>query len=87
MSEKVDIRSIVNKRGETIEVGFIVTVVEQEWRYGTGEVMAIRGRLGGPHFALVLWEDPRPGEARTGWFGCDELTNINLAARDRTMYG
>jgi hypothetical protein len=77
------IKSVQNSRNEKIEVGFIVTVIEEEHVYGTGEVRKIVGRLGGIHFAAVEWEDGRDRE----WLLVDELTNINLNQRDRTLYG
>jgi hypothetical protein len=76
--------SVTNTRGETIEVGFVVTVLEEEHVYGTGEVTEIRGALGRPHFAKVSWED---SEVEWSFLHVDELTNINLAARDRAING
>lgn len=80
------IHSVTNSRGETIEVGYIVTVLEEEHFYGTGQVTEIKGALGRPHFARVLWESP---ESVYEWsfLHVDELTNINLAARDRSLHG
>jgi hypothetical protein len=77
------IKSVQNRRNETIEVGFIITVIEQEHVYGTGQVRKIVGEAGGIHFAAVEWEDGRDRE----WLTVDELTNINLNQRDRTLYG
>src|SRR5688500_16682422 len=67
------IHSVVNARGEKIEVGFIVTVIEEEHVYGTGEIKAIRGEPGRPHFARVLWEDPAPGGYEWSYLHVDEL--------------
>jgi hypothetical protein len=77
------IKAVQNRRNETIEVGFIITVIEQEHVYGTGQVRKIVGEAGGIHFAAVEWEDGRDRE----WLLVDELTNINLNQRDRTLYG
>ncbi len=77
------IKAVQNCRDETIEVGFIVTVIEEEHVYGTGQVRRIIGEAGGIHFAAVEWEDGRDRE----WLLVDELTNINLNQRDRTLYG
>jgi hypothetical protein len=77
------IKSVQNRRNETIEVGFIITVIEQEHVYGTGQVRKIVGEAGGIHFAAVEWEDGRDRE----WLLVDELTNINLNQRDHTLYG
>jgi hypothetical protein len=78
------IQSVVNTRGETIEVGFIVTVIEEEHHYGTGTVETIQGALGRPHFAKVSWED---SEIDWSYLHVDELTNVNVAARDRGLSG
>jgi hypothetical protein len=77
------IKAVQNRRNETIEVGFIITVIEQEHVYGTGQVRKIVGEAGGIHFAAVEWEDGRDRE----WLLVDELTNINLNQRDHTLYG
>jgi NADH dehydrogenase FAD-containing subunit len=77
-----NIYSVTNCRGETIEVGYIVTVIEEEHIYGTGEVKEIRSDVGRPHFAMVAWED---GDTLWSYLHVDELTNINLAARDSTL--
>ena len=53
---KVTIRCVNNSRGEKIEVGFVVTVMDMEHVYGTGEVIRLRGTAGQPWFALVRWE-------------------------------
>lgn len=75
------IESVVNSRGETIEVGFIVTVVDEQDFYGTGEVKEIHGALGRPHFARVAWESGYDWS----YLHVDELTNINVAALDRGL--
>jgi hypothetical protein len=77
------IKAVQNRRNETIEVGFIITVIEEEHVYGTGQVRKIVGEAGGIHFAAVEWEDGRDRE----WLLVDELTNINLNQRDHTLYG
>jgi hypothetical protein len=77
------IQAVTNTRGETIEAGFIVTVVEAEHHYGTGEVKGFAGKAGGVHFAAVEWDSGRG----TDWLLVDELTNINLNRRDRTLQG
>ncbi len=82
------IQAVENVRSEKIEVGYVVTVLEEEHVYGTGEVLQIVGRAGEAgkgriHFARVLWENASGWE----WLNVDELTNINLSARDRTLYG
>lgn len=79
------IHSVVNTRGEKIEVGYIVTVLEEEHVYGTGEVTEIQGGVGRPHFARVVWENPAPGGYEWSYLHVDELTNINLNRRDRTL--
>jgi hypothetical protein len=86
MSAKVTkgiIRSVQNTRDECIEIGYVVTVHGEEHVYGTGEVLQIVGKVGAPHFARVLWEQSGVWD----WLKVDELTNINLNQRDRTLYG
>jgi hypothetical protein len=77
------IKAVRNSRQETIEVGYIVTVLEEEHVYGTGEILQIVGQVGGIHFARVLWEQG----GHCDWLNVDELTNVNLNQRDRTIYG
>jgi hypothetical protein len=76
------VRSIRNAHDETIEVDYIVTAWGEEHLWGTGTVLEIKGELGGPHFARVLKDDGAGEE----WVNVDELSNINLNVRDRTLY-
>lgn len=74
-------RAIRNGRGETIEVGYVVTVMDGEHIYGTGTVDAIAGRMAEPWFAKVRWDDGQGYD----WLEVDELTNVNVAARERSL--
>jgi hypothetical protein len=79
----VSTRAIRNGRGETIEVGFVVTVIDGEHIYGTGHVEHIAGKLREPWFAKVVWDDGQGYD----WLEIDELTNVNVAQRERTLHG
>ena len=74
-------QALSNSRGETIEVGFIVTVVDGEHLYGTGHVERIEGKLSQPWFAKVRWDDGQGYD----WLEVDELTNVNVSVRETTL--
>jgi hypothetical protein len=78
----VTTRAVRNGRNETIEVGFVVTVIDGEHIYGTGHVERLEGRMGvEPWFAKVRWDDGQGYD----WLEADELTNVNVAVRERTL--
>ena len=77
----VSTRSIRNSRDETIQIDFIVTVVDGEHLYGTGVVGAIEGKMGQPFFAKVVWDDGQGYD----WLEVDELTNVNVAVREKGL--
>jgi hypothetical protein len=79
----VSTRAIRNGRGETIEVGFVVTVIDGEHIYGTGHVEQIAGVMTEPWFAKVVWDDGQGYD----WLEVDELTNVNVGIRERTLQG
>jgi hypothetical protein len=76
------IHSVVNARGETISLDFVVTIFGEEHVWGSGVVQEIRGEVSGPHFARVLKDDGAGEE----WINVDELSNINLRVRDQTLF-
>jgi hypothetical protein len=78
----VTTRAIRNGRNETIEVGFVVTVIDGEHIYGTGHIEQIAGKLREPWFAKVVWDDGQGFD----WLEVDELTNVNVAVRERTLH-
>lgn len=74
--------AIRNGRGETIQVDYIVTVLDGEHIYGTGVVERLEGRAGTPSwFAKVRWDDGQGYD----WLEIDELTNVNVSVRERTL--
>jgi hypothetical protein len=78
----VTTRAVRNGRNETIEVGFVVTVIDGEHIYGTGHVERLEGRMSeAPWFAKVRWDDGQGYD----WLEVDELTNVNVAVRERTL--
>jgi hypothetical protein len=82
-ASSVSTRVVRNGRGETIEVGFVVTVIDGEHIYGTGHVERIEGQMAAPWFAKVVWDDGQGYD----WLEVDELTNVNVGIRERTLNG
>ena len=79
-AEVIVIHFVHNANGEKIEVGYIVTVLDKEHEYGTGHVKEIL-RVAGHCRARVVYDDGS-GE---DWFSVHELTNVNVAARERSL--
>jgi hypothetical protein len=76
------VTAIRNIREERIEVGFIVTVVDREHEWGTGHVEHLE-RFEKVVMARVVLGDGSGVE----WFNVDELTNVNVAMREKALEG
>ena len=76
------IQSVRNVRDETIERDHIVTVLEREHEFGTGNVEEIVSGAG-RHWALVRWDNG----SGVDYCNVNELTNVNVAVRERTLEG